>query len=401
MTKPLFGGDLKLHPTNPDSGPGPDPGGCERSKQTFQLAGGNGTGSHHAGEKSETIGPNAKRSVRARSFVTGGAGFVGSHLCDRLLEKGHEVICCDNLLTGDVQNIEHLKSHPRFAFVRHDVTVAAALSVLLNQALEWRGDEVQAIPNLDYVFHLASPASPKHYAQYPLETLRAGALGTWNVLELARATGASFLQASTSEVYGDPDVSPQPESYWGKVNPVGPRSVYDEAKRYAEALTMAYGPYYGLEIRVARIFNTYGARMREDDGRALPNFMMQALRGEPLTVYGDGSQTRSLCYVSDTVEGLLRLMLSDETGPVNIGNPEEITVKELAEKIIQITETSSSILFEPLPQDDPTRRCPDISKAAMQLNWHPQVTLREGLTKVLPYFRSKAKRYSVLGAAAN
>jgi dTDP-glucose 4,6-dehydratase len=231
--------------------------------------------------------------------------------------------------------------------------------------------------------------------------LRVGSEGTWNLLELARATGASFLLASTSEVYGDPEVSPQPETYWGRVNPIGPRSVYDEAKRYSEALTMAYGPYYGLRIHIVRIFNTYGARMREDDGRALPNFMTQALRGEPLTVYGDGNQTRSLCYVSDTVDGLLRLMFSDETGPVNIGNPEEITMKELAEKVIEITETTSSIRFEPLPQDDPTRRCPDISKAISRLNWRPQVTLGEGLAKVLPYFRSKVRRSSLIGTATS
>ena len=401
MQNPMFRPNLRGQRSNSGSNSEPEQVMSGLNDPMSGQAHGNGNGSHQSAGINETMNPHVNRSLRPRSLVTGGAGFVGSHLCDRLLEKGHEVICCDNVLTGDVQNIEHLRSHPRFAFVRHDVTLPADPSILINRMAEWRGDEVRAIPNLDYVFHLASPASPKHYAQYPLATLRVGALGTWNALELARATGASFLLSSTSEVYGDPEVSPQPETYWGRVNPVGPRSVYDEAKRYAEALTMAYGPYYGLEIRVARIFNTYGARMREDDGRALPNFMMQALRGEPLTVYGDGSQTRSLCYVSDTVEGLLRLMLSDETGPVNIGNPEEITMKELAEKIIQITETSSSILFEPLPQDDPTRRCPDISKAAMQLNWHPQVTLREGLTKVLPYFRSKAKRYSVLGAAAN
>jgi dTDP-glucose 4,6-dehydratase len=334
-----------------------------------------------------------------RSLVTGGAGFVGSHLCDRLLEKGHEVICLDNVLTGDIQSIEHLRNHSRFTFIRHDVTLVADPSILVGQTAEWKGHEVRLVPQLDYIFHLASPASPKHYAQYPLPTLRVGALGTWNALDLAKATGASFLLASTSEVYGDPEVSPQPETYWGRVNPVGPRSVYDEAKRYAEALTTAYGPYYGLRTHIVRIFNTYGERMREDDGRALPNFMMQALRGEHLTVYGDGSQTRSLCYVSDTVEGLLRLMFSDEKGPVNIGNPEEISMKELAEKIIEITESKSSILFEPLPQDDPARRCPDISKALSQLDWHPRISLREGLAKVVPYFRSKAGIPSISTAA--
>jgi dTDP-glucose 4,6-dehydratase len=401
MPKPLSRTDFRLRLANPRLSLGSEYARLERSYPTLRHADGKGNGPLQANEKNETMGPLVKSSMRPRSFVTGGAGFVGSHLCDRLLEKGHEVICCDNVLTGDVQNIEHLRNHPRFAFVRHDVTLAADPSLLVNRMAEWRGHEVRSTTQLDYIFHLASPASPKHYAQHPLPTLRVGALGTWNVLELAKTTGASFLLASTSEVYGDPEVSPQPETYWGRVNPVGPRSVYDEAKRYAEALTMAYGPHYGLRIHIARIFNTYGERMRADDGRALPNFMMQALRGEPLTVYGDGSQTRSLCYVSDTVEGLLRLMFSDETGPVNIGNPEEISVKELAEKIIQITETRSSILFEPLPQDDPTRRCPDISRAISRLDWRPRVTLREGLTKVLPYFRSKVKRPSLISTAAN
>jgi dTDP-glucose 4,6-dehydratase len=354
-----------------------------------------------AAEINEAMVPLVASSMRPRSLVTGGAGFVGSHLCDRLLEKGHEVICCDNVLTGDVQNIEHLRKHPLFAFVRHDVTLAADSSLLVNRMTECGGREVRAIPQLDYIFHLASPASPRHYAQHPLPTLRVGAAGTWNVLEMARAAGASFLLASTSEVYGDPEFSPQSETYWGRVNPVGPRSVYDEAKRYAEALTVAYGQSYGLRTHIVRIFNTYGERMREDDGRALPNFMMQALRGEPLTVYGDGSQTRSLCYVSDTVEGLLRLMFSDEAGPVNIGNPEEISMKELAEKVIQVTESRSSILFEPLPQDDPTRRCPDISKAISRLDWRPRVTLGEGLRKVVPYFQAKVKRSSLIGTVAN
>jgi dTDP-glucose 4,6-dehydratase len=400
MPKPQFQTDFRLRLPNPGLSFGSAYARIGRSYPTLRHAHGNGNGSHQADEKNETMGPLVTSSRPPRSLVTGGAGFVGSHLCDRLLEEGHEVICCDNVLTGDVQNIDHMRNHPRFSFVRHDVTLAADPSLLVNRMAEWRGHEVRSTTQLDYIFHLASPASPKHYAQHPLPTLRVGALGTWNLLELAKVTGASFLLASTSEVYGDPEVSPQPETYWGRVNPVGPRSVYDEAKRYAEALTMAYGPYYGLRIHIVRIFNTYGERMREDDGRALPNFMVQALRGEPLTVYGDGSQTRSLCYVSDTVDGLLRLMFSNETGPVNIGNPEEISMKELAEEIIQITESKSSIVFDPLPQADPTRRCPDISKAISRLNWHPRVALREGLTKVVPYFRSKAKSSSFKGTAA-
>jgi len=323
-----------------------------------------------------TNGSGEVLSPRPRSLVTGGAGLLGSHLCDRLLEEGHEVICCDNLITGDVRNIEHLRTHPRFAFVRQDVTLALDLPLLLRRTAEWWGREVRSTNQLDH-------------ARHPLPTLKVGSVGTWNVLELARATGAAVLLASTSEVYGDPDISPQPETYWGKVNPVGPRSVYDEAKRYAEALTVAYGKHHGVQIHIARIFNTYGARMREDDGRALPNFMLQALRGQPLTVYGDGNQTRSLCYVSDTVEGLLRLMLSDEAGPVNIGNPEEISIKDLAEEIIRITGSKSRIQYEPLPQDDPERRCPDISKAISRLGWRPQTALREGLQKVVPYFKSK------------
>jgi dTDP-glucose 4,6-dehydratase len=401
MARPKFSGDMRMQPRNSDSSVERENERIGRNYSTSPHDDGGRNGFLQSTGMDDTSDPLVNKALRPRSLVTGGAGFVGSHLCDGLLEKGHEVICCDNVLTGDVENIEHLKSHPRFAFLRHDVTLAMDPSILVKQTAEWKGGEVRAIPKLDYIFHLASPASPKHYAQYPLATLRVGSEGTWNLLELARATGASFLLASTSEVYGDPEVSPQPETYWGRVNPIGPRSVYDEAKRYSEALTMAYGPYYGLKIHIVRIFNTYGSRMREDDGRALPNFMTQALRGEPLTVYGDGNQTRSLCYVSDTVDGLLRLMFSDETGPVNIGNPEEITMKELAEKVIEITETSSSIRFEPLPQDDPTRRCPDISKAVSRLNWRPQVTLGEGLAKVLPYFRSKVRRSSLIGTATS
>jgi UDPglucose 6-dehydrogenase len=342
------------------------------------------------GQKRSNPGCLEVSESRPRSLVTGGAGFLGSHICDRLLDEGHEVICCDNILTGALQSIGHLRNHPRFAFIRQDVANAMDPPLMLRRRAEWWGREVRLINRLDHIFHCASPASPKHYALYPLPTLRVGAVGTWNALELARVTGAAFLLASTSEVYGDPEINPQVETYWGRVNPVGPRSVYDEAKRYAEALTIAYGKQHGVRVHIARIFNTYGERMREDDGRALPNFMLQALRGEPLTVYGDGSQTRSLCYVSDTVEGLLRLMFSDEVGPVNIGNPEEISMKELAEEIIRVAESTSAIRFEPLPQDDPTRRCPDISKAISLLGWRPQVTLRNGLRRVIPYFRSRA-----------
>lgn len=356
-----------------------------------------GIGSLLAEEASENLTSRSAVTPgsRPRSLVTGGAGMVGSHLCDRLLKEGHEVICCDNLITGDLRNIEHLKAHPRFSFVRQDVTLFLDLPLLLTRTAEWKGKDVRPTNRLDHIFHLASPASPKHYALYPLPTLRVGSAGTWNVLELARATGAAVLLASTSEVYGDPDLSPQPETYWGKVNPVGPRSVYDEAKRYAEALTMAYGRQHSVRVHIARIFNTYGERMRGDDGRALPTFMMQALCGEPLTVYGDGAQTRSLCYVSDMVDGLFRLMLSDEAGPVNIGNPEEVSINELAEEIIQITGSPSAIRYEPLPQDDPRRRCPDISRAVSRLDWRPKVPLREGLRKVVSYFKSRVEELCV------
>src|ERR1043166_7635515 len=259
-----------------------------------------------------------------RSLVTGGAGFLGSHLCDRLLLEGHEVICVDNLLTGRLENVRHLLAHPRFTFVRHDVSAPIELESLVPNAggNGWRGNGAR--PRLDHVLHFASPASPKDYASHPIETLKCGAFGTYNALTLARETKSVFLLASTSEVYGDPEVSPQPESYWGRVNPMGPRSCYDEAKRYAEAMTFAFHRKHGVKVRVIRIFNTYGERMRLDDGRVLPNFLGQALRGEPLTVYGDGSQTRSFCYVSDLVEGIYRMLLSHETGPINLGNPEEI-----------------------------------------------------------------------------
>jgi len=319
-----------------------------------------------------------------RSLVTGGAGFVGSHLCERLLARGHEVLCVDNLITGRAENIQSLLAHPRFVFVEHDVTQPMGLPEFLGRAATRAGGD----GHLDYVLHLASPASPKDYARHPIHTLKVGALGTHNVLGLAKAQQSVFLLASTSEVYGDPEVNPQPESYWGHVNPIGPRSVYDEAKRFAEAITMAYHREHGVRVRIARIFNTYGERMRIDDGRALPNFLSQALRGRPLTVYGDGSQTRSCCYVTDLVDGLYRLLLSEQTGPINLGNPEEVSMLELARKVIERTGSSSTLAFEPLPVDDPARRRPDISKARALLGWTPKVSLNEGIDKVLPYFRA-------------
>jgi len=303
-----------------------------------------------------------------KSIVTGGAGFLGSHLCDYLLEKGHEVICVDNLITGTTKNIEHLNSD-RFTYIRHDVTKPI-----------YFGDKI------DYIFHLASPASPIDYLELPIQTLKVGALGTYNLLGLAKEQGARFLIASTSEVYGDPLVNPQHETYWGNVNPIGPRGVYDEAKRYAEAITMAYHRYHGIDTRIVRIFNTYGPRMRVNDGRVVPNFIMQALSGEDITVYGDGSQTRSFCYVSDLIEGIYRLMMSDFTDPVNIGNPAEMSVLEFAKVIIEITGSKSKIVYENLPVDDPKVRRPDISKAKELLGWEPKVELREGLSKTIEYF---------------
>ena len=311
-----------------------------------------------------------------RTLITGGAGFLGSHLCDRFIEEGHSVICMDNLITGDTENIEHLfeLGQDRFRFVEYDVT-----------------DYLHVNGELDYVLHFASPAAPDDYLQYPIQTLKVGALGTHKALGLAKAKDARLLIASTSEVYGDPQVHPQPEDYWGNVNPVGKRGVYDEAKRFGEALTMAYHRYHGVETRIARIFNTYGPRMRIDDGRALPNFMSQALRGDPLTVYGDGSQTRAFCYVDDLVEGLYRLLMSDATDPVNIGNPDEITIKEFAEEIIEVTDSDSDITYEPLPSDDPQVRQPDISRAREELGWTPEVDRREGLRRTLEYFRAEVE----------
>ncbi|MFO7278922.1 MAG: SDR family oxidoreductase [Thermoanaerobacterales bacterium] len=306
----------------------------------------------------------------ARVVVTGGAGFLGSHLCEALLDRGDEVVALDNLLTGDVANIEHLFARPGFTFVRHDVSTFI-----------W-------VPGpVDAVLHFASPASPRDYLEMPIQTLKVGSLGTHNSLGLAKAKGARFLLASTSEVYGDPQVHPQHESYWGHVNPVGPRGVYDEAKRFAEAMTMAYHRYHGLDVRIVRIFNTYGPRMRVDDGRVVSNFLVQALQGKPLTVYGDGSQTRSFCYVDDEIRGVLDLLDSDVTGPVNIGNPDEYTVRELAELVLEVTGSSSEIVHEPLPADDPAQRRPDITLARTALGWRPEVDLREGLARTADWFR--------------
>jgi dTDP-glucose 4,6-dehydratase len=302
--------------------------------------------------------------------VTGAAGFLGSHLCDRLVERGDDVVGIDNLVTGSADNLEHLQGHERFRFVSHDVSQHV-----------WVGGQVDA------VMHFASPASPKDYLDMPIQTLKVGSLGTHNTLGLAKEKGARFFLASTSEVYGDPEVHPQPETYWGNVNPVGPRGVYDEAKRFAEAMTMAYHRYHGLDVRIVRIFNTYGPRMRPADGRVVSNFLRQALLGKPLTIYGDGSQTRSFCYVDDEVTGLLALLDSDVVGPVNIGNPDEFTVLELADLVLEITASSSEITYEPLPEDDPTVRRPDITLARELLGWEPTIDLREGLERTASFFR--------------
>jgi dTDP-glucose 4,6-dehydratase len=307
-----------------------------------------------------------------RVVITGGAGFLGSHLCDRFVAEGYEVVCIDNLLTGSVDNIAHLLGHRRFRFVHYDVT----------NYLYVEGE-------LFAVLHFASPASPKDYQMHPIHTLKVGSLGTHKALGLAKAKGARFLLASTSEVYGDPLVHPQPEEYWGNVNPIGVRGVYDEAKRFAEAMTMAYHRYHGLQTRIARIFNTYGPRMRMDDGRAIPTFIVQALRGEPLTVYGDGRQTRSVCYVDDMVEGLYRLLLSEVVEPVNLGNPDEVSVLQLAEEIRQLAGANSPIVFEPLPQDDPRVRRPDIRRAQELLGWEPTVERLEGLRRTIADFRKR------------
>lgn len=299
----------------------------------------------------------------------GGAGFLGSHICDRLLAEHYEVVCVDNLLTGCRQNLAHIDD-ANFEFLEHDITAP----------LEIPGP-------VHYVLHFASPASPRDYLAHPIQTLKAGALGTWVALGLARAKGARFVLASTSEVYGDPDVSPQPETYWGRVNPVGPRGCYDEAKRYAEAMTMAYHRQHGVNTAIARIFNTYGPRMRADDGRVIPTFLGQALRGEALTVHGDGRQTRSFCYVDDLVEGIMRLMCSELHDPVNLGNPEEVRVLDLARLVLEVTGSRSGITFLPRPEDDPGRRCPDITRAKTLLGWVPTVSLREGLLKTVGWLK--------------
>ncbi|GAB4334976.1 MAG: SDR family oxidoreductase [Candidatus Abyssubacteria bacterium] len=308
----------------------------------------------------------------AKVLITGGAGFLGSHLCDRFIKDGHEVICMDNLITGNRDNIDHLFGNPKFRFIKYDVT-----------------EYVYVPGGLDYVLHFASPASPIDYLELPIQTLKVGALGTHKVLGLAKDKKARFLLASTSEVYGDPLVHPQPESYWGNVNPIGPRGVYDEAKRFAEAIVMAYNRVHKMETRIARIFNTYGPRMRPNDGRVVSNFITQALRGEPITVYGDGSQTRSFCYVDDLVEAITRLLYSDLTEPVNLGNPNEMTVLELARLVKEFVNNKSEIVMKPLPVDDPKVRQPDITRARKHLGWEPKVSLREGLGKTIEYFKTK------------
>jgi dTDP-glucose 4,6-dehydratase len=314
-----------------------------------------------------------------RVVITGGAGFLGSHLCDSLLNLGNDVICLDNLLTGSVDNIAHLMGHERFRFYKHDVTEY----IFIGQPV-------------DAVMHFASPASPRDYLELPIQTLKVGALGTHKTVGLAKHKNARFLMASTSETYGDPLVNPQPETYWGNVNPIGVRGVYDEAKRFAEALVMAYHRYHGVDTRIARIFNTYGPRMRPQDGRVVSNFIVQALRGEPLTVYGKGDQTRSFCYVDDEIAGLVALLMApnseDIHSPVNIGNPHELTVFEIAEKVIQLSKSTSKVVFEPLPEDDPKVRRPDITRARRLLHWNPGISLEEGLNRTIEYFRSKLNK---------
>ncbi len=307
-----------------------------------------------------------------RAVVTGGAGFLGSHLCERLLADGWKVVCVDNLVTGAAENIAHLRGHKSFESIQHNVS----------EPLYMEGP-------VDAVLHFASPASPIDYADHPIATLKVGTLGTHNMLGLARAKGAIFFLASTSEVYGDPTVHPQPETYWGNVNPVGPRAVYDEAKRAAEAFTMAYHRTHGMNTRIVRIFNTYGIRMRIDDGRAVPNFLTQALRNQPITIYGDGSQTRSLCYVDDLIEGIVRLLATDYAEPVNLGTDDEVTMVQLATRIRDLSGSSSEIVFKPLPEDDPKQRRPDLTRARKLLGWAPQTSLDVGLVKTISYFRER------------
>ena len=306
-----------------------------------------------------------------RAVVTGAAGFLGSHLCTKLVSNGWDVVGFDNLLTSEMGNLAHLEGQEGFSFVRHDVT----------EYIDVGGD-------VDWVLHWASPASPTDYLQFPIQTMKVGSLGTWRALGMAKDKGAGFVLASTSEIYGDPQVHPQPETYWGHVNPIGPRGVYDEAKRYAEALSMAYHREHGVPVKLVRIFNTYGPRMRRQDGRAVPTFMDQALGGRPLTVHGDGSQTRSLCYVDDLVEGIWRFIGSDVTGPVNIGNPREISVKELAEMVARIAGSDSRVVFSERPVDDPEVRCPDISLAQNKFGWEPRVSLEDGLARTIDWARS-------------
>jgi dTDP-glucose 4,6-dehydratase len=315
-----------------------------------------------------------------RILITGAAGFLGSHLTDRFLAEGHEVVGLDNFVTGSPDNIAHLMGRKDFRFIEHNVT-----------------DFIYVEGKLDGVLHFASPASPVDYLELPIQTLKVGSLGTHKTLGLAKAKGARFLLASTSEVYGDPQVHPQPESYWGHVNPVGPRGVYDEAKRFAEAMTMAYHRFHGVDTRIVRIFNTYGPRMRPADGRVVSNFIVQALRGDPITLYGDGHQTRSFTYVDDLVEGIYRLFLSDRTDPTNVGNPGEFTIRELADLVLEMTESRSKFVALPLPEDDPKTRRPDITIAREALGWEPRVPLREGLERTIPYFRAQVEK---LGAKA-
>jgi dTDP-glucose 4,6-dehydratase len=312
----------------------------------------------------------------ARVLITGGAGFLGSHLCERFINEGDQVVCMDNFVTGSPDNIAQLMGHPRFLFIHHDVT-----------------NYVYVEGKLDYILHFASPASPIDYLKLPIQTLKVGSLGTHKTLGLAKAKNARFLIASTSEVYGDPRIHPQEESYWGNVNPVGSRGVYDEAKRFAEAMTMAYHRYHGIETRIVRIFNTYGPRMRINDGRAIPAFITQALNNEPVTVFGDGSQTRSVCYVDDLVEGIYRLLLSSESNPVNIGNPDELSMLDLAKEIIELTNSGSIIKNEPLPEDDPKVRQPNITRAQEILGWEPKINRKEGLKKTIDYFRKALGKY--------
>ena len=311
---------------------------------------------------------------RKRILITGGAGFLGSHLCDRFIREDYHVIAMDNLITGSIKNVQHLYRLPNFEFHHHDVS-----------------KYVYVPGSLDYILHFASPASPIDYLKIPIQTLKVGSLGTHNLLGLAKSKGARILIASTSEVYGDPEVHPQVEEYWGHVNPVGPRGCYDEAKRFQEAITMAYHMHHGLETRIVRIFNTYGPRMRLNDGRVLPAFLSQALRGEELSIFGDGSQTRSFCYVDDLVEGIYRLLLSDYSLPVNIGNPDEITIREFAEEICKLTGVPLNLGYQPLPENDPQKRRPDITKAKEVLGWEPQVDRAEGLEKTLAYFKKHIK----------